>query len=250
MIGFSFSGRRGVRLSTAIALFALAVSASPASSATFDHAIFSRLLGRSVSAGRINYGYFSSQPYFDVYLATLAAARPQTLTTNERLAFWINAYNALTIRNVIDHPGIRRVTEVTGFFDKKKFSVAGRSLTLNDIENTIIRPQFKEPLIHFGLVCAAVNCPPILPRAYVGRTVRKDLAENARAYLASSYNRYDARTGTLHLSKIFDWYKEDFGGEAGIRKFVAKYGTAEMKKNVTASTPIAYLEYDWALNSR
>jgi hypothetical protein len=217
---------------------------------TFDHSVFNRLLGRSVANGRVYYSYFAGQPLFALYLNSLAAATPDRLSKDDRLAFWINAYNALTIKNVLDNPGMRRVTEITGFFDNKKFVVAGRALTLNDIENKIIRPQFKEPLVHFGLVCAAVNCPPLLSHAYAGKSVRKELADNARAYLASSYNRYDAASKTLYLSKIFEWYREDFGGDAGVRRFVRKYGTPQMQSSVTATTPIVSLNYDWALNSR
>ena len=251
MIGFSFvRTRRFSSVSIALAMAALSATGLSAKGYTFDHSTFGRLLGRSVSGGRVNYAYFQTQPLFDLYLASLATATPDRLATDDRLAFWINAYNALTIRNVLDNRGMRRATDVAGFFDKKKFTVAGRSLTLNDIENTIIRPQFKEPLIHFGLVCAAVNCPPLLSHAYSGKTVRKELADNARAYLASSYNRFDSRTRTLHLSKIFEWYKGDFGGDAGIRTFVRKYGTTEMQNSVTATTPIVSLEYDWSLNSR
>ncbi len=128
--------------------------------------------------------------------------------------------------------------------------MAGEMLTLDDIQNRIIRRQFKEPLIHFGLVCAAVNCPPLLPRAYSGKTVRADLAANARAYLASGYNRFDARSGVLSLSKIFEWYAEDFGGDAGIKRFVRQYGTPAMKSGVKASTRVVFLEYDWTLNRR
>lgn len=220
--------------------------------ATYDHSKFDRLLTTAVANGRVDYGKFKDNADFKAYLTGLEGASPSSLGTDEALAFWVNAYNALVIKNVLDNPGMRRPTDVAGFFDKKKFKVAGKMYTLNDIENNVIRKQFKEPLIHFGLVCAARSCPPLLKNAYNGANVRSKLAQNASAYLASQYNRYDAKTNTLTLSKIFEWYKEDFGGDAGLRTFVKKYGTKQMKDGLAASpnATIKYMEYDWTINSR
>ena len=219
---------------------------------TFDHSKFHRILASSVASGRVDYAKFRGNADFNAYLSSIENARVTSLPADEQLAFWINAYNALVIRNVLDNPGMKRPTDVKGFFDGKKFKAAGRMVTLNDIENKIIRPQFKEPLIHFGLVCAARSCPPLLPKAYTGATVRRLLADNARAYLASQYNGYDRAKNTLTLSKIFEWYKEDFGGDAGIRRFAKEYGTREMKEGLAAApnAKLAFMEYDWTINSR
>jgi hypothetical protein len=216
----------------------------------FDHAKFDALLSSAVSGGRVDYGKFRGNTNFAAYLASLESASVASLSTDEQLAFWMNAYNALVIRNVLDNPGMRRPTDVKGFFDGRKFRVAGKSLTLNDIENSMIRAKFNEPLIHFGLVCAARSCPPLGNRAFTGRTVRAQLARNAAAYLASPYNRFDASRNRLEMSKIFEWYKGDFGGDAGIREFVKKYGTAQMKSGVSSSTAVGFMEYDWTLNAR
>ena len=219
---------------------------------TFDHSKFNTLLGQSVSGGKVDYGKFKGNAEFAAYIATLQSATPSALSSNEQLAFWVNAYNAMTIKNVLDNPGMRKPTDVKGFFDAKKFNVAGRQLTLNQIENDIIWKQFKEPLIHFGLVCAARSCPPIINKAYTGKNVKSLLASNAKTYLAGKQNRYDAATNTLSLSKIFEWYRADFGGESGLKEFVKKYGTAEMKSGLTANpnVKIVSLEYDWTLNSK
>ena len=227
-------------------------SVAVANGATFDHSKFNTLLGQAVSGGKVDYGKFKGNPEFTAYLAALQSANLSSLSGNEELAIWINAYNACTIKNVLDNPGMRKPTDVKGFFDAKKFNVAGRSLTLNQIENDVVRKKFKEPLIHFGLVCAARSCPPIINKAYSGKNVQSLLASNAKAYLASKQNRYDAATNTLSLSKIFEWYRVDFGGESGLKEFVKKYGTAEMKAGLTANpnVKIASLEYDWTLNSK
>ncbi len=218
----------------------------------FDHSAFDRLLAQAVVNGRVDYAAFRTSREFAAYLVALERAAPATLPAAGQLAFWINAYNSLTIRNVLDNPGIKQPTDIKGFFDIRKFKVAGQQLSLNDIENTIIRARFKDPLIHFGLVCAARSCPPLLPRAYTGSTVYTLLAQNATAYLASQYNRYDIKDNVLRLSKIFEWYAADFNGEAGTRDFVRKYGTVQMKQALAASpaVTVAFLEYDWTLNAR
>jgi hypothetical protein len=231
---------------------AASAPAAKAKQAAFDHSRFNAILATAVSGGRVDYAKFKNNASFNAYLASLGTASVASLPGDEQLAFWINAYNAFVIKNVLDNPGMRRPTDVTAFFDVKKFKAAGRTLSLNDIENTIIRKQFRTPLIHFGLVCAARSCPPLLPSAYSGATVRAQLARNASAYLASQYNRYDASTQTLSLSKILDWYKDDFGGEAGIKTFVKQYGTAAMKQALAAgpNVRVGYMEYDWTLNAK
>jgi hypothetical protein len=216
----------------------------------FDHAKFGALLATAVANGRVDYARFKNNADFTAYLASLENAQIAAMPANDQLAFWINAYNACVIKNVLDNPGMRKPVDVKGFFDARKFKVAGKQLTLNDIENNMVRAKFKEPLIHFGLVCAALNCPPLLAKVYTGKDVRAQLARNATAYLASRYNRYDSRTGTIMLSKIFDWYKADFGGDSGLKEFLKKYGTAEMKTALAGNVKIGYLEYDWTLNSK
>jgi hypothetical protein len=216
-----------------------------------DHALFDRLLSRAVSNGRVNYGIFRNNAEFNTYLSQLANADVRTMSTNEQLAFWINAYNALVIKNVLDNPGIKRPLDAPGFFDKTKFNVGGQTLTLNQIENDIVRPKYNEPLIHFGLVCAALSCPPLLKSVYTAGNVRRKLADNARAYLASEYNRYEASTNALQLSQIFEWYKSDFGGnDKGLKAFAKKYGPPAMQQGIDGSTIVLFIEYDWTLNSR
>ncbi len=229
----------------------VAVSCGTAMGATFDHSNFNSLLATAVSNGRVNYSAFRNNASFGAYLTSLEGAKVAGLTRDEQLAFWINAYNACVIKNVLDHPGMKKPTDITGFFDATKFRVAGRLVTLNNIENDIIRPTFKEPLIHFGLVCAARSCPPLVNKAYTGTNVRQTLRQNATRYLASNSNRFDVGTKTLWLSKIFEWYAGDFGGTTGTMKFVGQYGTAQMKSAIAGGgVNVKYLEYDWTLNGR
>ncbi|HVZ40025.1 MAG TPA: DUF547 domain-containing protein [Candidatus Kapabacteria bacterium] len=243
---------RPILVMLALTVGLVAPAAAKDAAATFDHSKFDHLLSTAVANGRVDYSKFRNNDDFAAYLKSLETASIASLSSNEQLAFWLNAYNALVIRNVLDNPGMKKPTDVKGFFDAKKFKVAGKMLTLNEIENTMIRAKFKEPLIHFGLVCAARSCPPIKSHAFAGKTVRAQLAANASAYLASSQNRFDEKTNTLSLSKIFDWYRGDFGGDNGLKEFAKKYGTAAMKKGLATpdAVKIAFQEYDWTLNSR
>lgn len=214
---------------------------------------FDALLGKYVRNGRVNYSGFGSDGAFTRFVSSLEGADPSTMSKDEALAFWINAYNALVIRNVLDHPGTKNPLDVKGFFDAITFNVAGRTLTLNDIENKVIRPTYQEPLIHFGLVCAAVSCPPLIPTAYTGANVRSTLRANAEKYLADTkQNRFDAATGTLYVSKIFEWYIADFGNsQDGIVEFVRTYGPADMvsKLGAAGNVKVKYNEYDWTINA-
>ncbi|MGE3801870.1 MAG: DUF547 domain-containing protein [Candidatus Kapaibacterium sp.] len=220
----------------------------------YNPATFDQLLSSNVANGRVDYSAFKKSEAFASFLESLASADPSSMSTDGQLAFWINAYNAMVIKNVNDNPGIKQPLDVAGFFEKKTFTVAGKSLTLNDIENNIVRPTFKEPLIHFGLVCAALSCPPLIPKAYTAENVRSLLAENARKYLADTkQNKWDAKTKTLSLSKIFEWYKVDFGdNDAGLIAFAKQYGPESMKSGLEAAgnAKVKFLEYDWTLNKK
>lgn len=215
---------------------------------------FGTLLRAHVSAGRVDYASFKRDPAFKDHIASLEGADPGSMGTNEALAFWVNAYNALVIHNVNSNPGMKRPTDVGGFFDRKRFKVAGRSLTLNEIENEVVRPTFREPLIHFGLVCAAKSCPPLVPTLYTAGNVRSLLRKNTVAYLGDrTQNRFVEESNTLELSKIFDWYREDFGGnDAGIIAFVKEHAPSSMKEQLegAGSITLAFREYDWTLNGR
>ncbi|MDB5036217.1 MAG: hypothetical protein JWQ98_3458 [Chlorobi bacterium] len=233
-----------------VILTAFHAAGAMAQTGAIDHSAFGRVLASAAANGRVDYARFRGNADFAAYQASIGNASLRGASADEQMAFWLNAYNASVIRNVIDNPGMRRPIDVKGFFDARTFRIAGSTLTLNDMENRMLRERFREPLIHFGLVCAARSCPPLQPRTFDARTVRAQLARNATAYLASAYNRFDAATNTLTLSKIFDWYKGDFGGDAGIREFVKKYGTPAMRQRISSSTTIAFMEYDWTLNSK
>ena len=228
---------------------------------TFDHGAFDRLLRAHVAAGRVDYDAFARAPEFRAYLSALAAARPETLSRDEQLAYWINAYNAYTIhlvnaagerrsiRNVLKVPG---VPAGAGPWKLKVVRAGGRTLTLDEVEHEIVRKRFQEPRIHFALVCAARSCPPLRPEAYTGARLGAQLEDQARRFIGASpaLNRVDVKAGTVHLSPLFTWYREDFGPDLG--KFLARYVSDPAARALLESGryEMVETEYDWGLNIR
>jgi hypothetical protein len=173
---------------------------------------------------------------------------------NTRLAFWINAYNITVIKSVIHHGMPRRVTDVRGFFSDEKHEVAGRSHTLDEIENSVIRP-FGDARIHAALVCAALSCPELQAWAFTGDSLDSQLIHASRVYLTDrSRNIVDFAENSAQLSKVFDWYGGDFVTEYGsVMAFVRKYGPnnesrASARSDDMDSIEPRYLNYDWSLN--
>ncbi|MAT40320.1 MAG: hypothetical protein CL946_12030 [Ectothiorhodospiraceae bacterium] len=240
------------RVTTALIIIGITFAAS-AFSQGFDHSTFDGLLKRYVDRdGMVNYPGFAKSESFKEYVAAIGKADTKKFSDNEMLAFYINAYNALVIKNVIDHMPLDSPMDVDGFFKKKKFSIAGEKMTLDKLEYDHIIP-LGGALIHFGVVCAAQSCPKLIRKAYTPGTVYRQLEENARTFLRDpSKNKLDKAANTLKLSEIFKWFSDDFEKKFGsVRAVAEKYmsdsDAAYIKKNKPS---IDYLRYDWSLNSQ
>jgi len=210
-----------------------------------SHAAFSDLLKRYVSAaGNVNYkGLKSEQDALSNYISVLANNAPaSSWTRNEKLAYWINAYNAVTLNLILENYPIESITSLDKGkpWDKKAVTLGGKAYSLNEIENEIIRPQFDEPRIHFAVNCAAASCPPLRNEAFVASKLEAQLEEQTRSFLrAESYNALSGKT--LRASKIFDWYGEDFGD---LKAFIGNY------INLPSDVTIEFTDYDWSLNKQ
>lgn len=226
------------------------------------HAPWTALLRDHVEFGLVDYDAFAEAPQFQKYLQSLATARLEPMSRDDRLAFWINVYNAYTIELINKHRergSIRNINMFLGLVKGKGpwkeeiVRAAGRALTLDDVEHKIIRVDFKEPRIHAALVCAAISCPPLRSEAYLGSTLDAQLQEQTRTFLRDrqTENRLDLGNSVIHLSPIFDWYRDDFGTtDAAILKFVAQYfdGAAERNAFAASRLRIKFTDYDWSLN--
>lgn len=187
-----------------------------------------------------------------------------SLTRQEQLALWINLYNAFMVATILERYPIDSIRPVIWgipnwvaflrLFQRRMHRFSRQIYSLSDIENSILRGQLQEPRIHFALVCASIGCPLLRAEAYRSGDVEQQLTDDAKRFINNPDKvRYNAPTGTLYCSKIFKWYRQDFLKVAGsvpeyIRTYLRSDTLAEHR--LTASTSIAYLDYDWHLNQR
>ncbi len=242
-----------------------ALLATTLAAGAFDHSLFDTLLRRHVASGMVDYEAFAGAPEFGRYLASLDRADTAALEPEERLAFWINAYNAYTIQLINRHgerESIRKINRTAGLFAghgpwrEKLVKVGGQTYHLDNVEHDIIRKQFKEPRIHFALVCAAMGCPPLRSEAYTGARVFEQLDDQARTFLLHSpgKNRLDAARRTLYASPIIaTYYREDFGAnDAAIARYLSRFWPAGPERALLESGAVRLVptDYDWTLNSQ
>ena len=218
------------------------------------HALFDNALRRHVKDGLVNYEAIAKDKDFQAFLSWLDEVDVSSFKSrNDEMAFWINAYNALAIKGVVDNYPLEKVIDVAGFFNEQKHPVAGRNLTLDQLEKGTIFKRFSEPRLHFVLVCAAISCPNLPAEAYTGETLAQRIDEVTRSFLNNlDQNRLDKKTKTFYLSRIFDWYRRDFvQDDTDLLDFVTPYLDEEKQAFLSENdVTIAYLDYDWTLNIR
>ena len=231
------------------------------SAGTFDHSKFDQALKKYVDdKGLVDYNSIAEDSGFSEYVQSLQTARVEEFSRDGQLAFWINGYNAVTIDKVIKKKPKKSVRETfipgvwtaTKFFTSREHIVAGKRLSQDDIEHEILRKQFKDPRIHFAIICASMGCPPLPRLAYTEGNVQTRLEEETRKYLNSPRGtRIDRAENTLHVSKLFDWFATDFIQKSGSTlAFMQPYLHEEVRIFLERDPVISYLEYNWALNAQ
>jgi hypothetical protein len=185
----------------------------------------------------------------DAWIAYVAVADTNAMSRDERLAFYINAYNALVVRDVITLWPVTSVLEETGFFDVRSHRIAGETLTLNQLENDRIRTM-GEARIHFLVNCASVGCPRLIAELVTSANLESLLAAQTREFV-SQHSILRRESATVEISQIFEWFAGDFDSSGGVRAFVASQLDAESAAFVLdPSTSIAFTPYNWAVNAR
>ncbi|MBT8387674.1 MAG: DUF547 domain-containing protein [Ignavibacteria bacterium] len=230
------------------------------------HQLFTKILSDYVINGLVNYKDLKVDIRLQEYLNQLANADPQKIESEkEQLAFWINAYNAYTLKIICDaypiesineiHSGGRIISHIFGStaWDKDIANVNNTKLTLNNIEHEIIRKNFNEPRIHFALVCASISCPKLRNEAFEGHKLDKQLEEQAITFFNDeTKNRFDIKNKVVYLSKILNWYDDDFGeNDEQILLYIGNFlsrNKTEQLKNYLYDFEIEYMDYDWGLN--
>jgi hypothetical protein len=259
-----------------------AVPADPGDQ-TFTYAYYATVLRSYVNnQGMVDYkAMLAHRQKLDAFASALGKVEPNAYerwSEKEQIAFWINAYNALTLEAILTHYPVKSswfesmlfpqnsIRQIPGVWDKLQFIVMGRKATLDQIEHEILRKQFNEPRIHMALVCAAMGCPPLRNEPFVGSRLDEQLDDQASRFLSNPKKfRIEVSRGQVYLSPIFKWFGEDFvrtfgtdeefldhgPAERAVLKFIGRYlGGSDREYLAKGKYEVKYLEYDWSLNEQ
>lgn len=249
----------------------------------FNHSLFDAVLQKYVSNGLVDYHSLkNNKTDLDTYLTQLEKVNPsdfENWSREEKMAFWINAYNALTIEGILRNYPIQygglfarmrfpksSIRQIKGFWDTVFIKVMGKDITLNDIEHKILRPEFKDPRVHFVLVCASAGCPTLENRAFFADDLDRRLDRAATNFVHNPEKvRLDKEKKRFYISSIFDWYKGDFQPKEnaavrlkgypkklfGVVDFLLKNLSPDQQQFILVNKPkIEFLDYSWALNEK
>lgn len=223
-----------------------------------SHDIWNQLLKKYVSAdGKVNYkGFIKDQAALDQYLNLLSTHPPdeQKWSQNEQKAYWINAYNAFTVKLITKYYPVKSIKDIGSSiqipfvntpWDIKFFKIGADKMDLNNIEHGKLRRKFHDPRVHFAIVCASKSCPILRNEAYEPGRLDQQLDDQGRRFLADHF-RNKVTPDQLQLSKIFSWYHGDFTRNGSFIDFINKYAPVKVKEDAS----ISYMDYNWALNEQ
>ncbi len=237
-----------------LSFFSCSVKDFSSNSAPISHDIWDGLLKKHVTEeGWVNYkGFIEDKEAFYNYLNLLNGNHPNKSNwpKEERLAYWINAYNAYTVQLIVENYPTASIKDikkgipfVNSVWDIKFIKIEERTYDLNQLEHGLLRKKFDEPRIHFAINCASYSCPVLRGEAYVASKIETQLAEQARLFLADERrNRITAEKA--QLSKIFSWFGKDFTKKTSKIEYINQYSPVK----INADAEISYLDYDWNLN--
>lgn len=252
----------------------------------FDHrhTLLDQLLKTYVSDGLVDYQSLQdNEQELAAYEQVLGDVSPEAFdgwTQPQQLAFWINAYNAFTLRAIIDNYPIERgsfkglfspsnsILQIPGVWKDLEWRAAGRDITLDAIEHEVLRVEFNEPRIHFAIVCASISCPDLRPEAFMAESIDSQLAEQLQVFINNPDKgvAIDREDEEVSISKIFDWFGEDFAvadndeslftdrsnKRAGVLRYlVRQFPPGETRDYLLSDDfDVDYLDYDWNLNDQ
>jgi len=224
------------------------------------HADWDVVLMKYVHAGKVDYNKILRTPAdlkrLNDYLITLGNTEVKLLSRDERLAFWINAYNAFTVKMILNHYPLKSIKDIKDPWKQKLWYVSSEKLSLDDIEHIKLRKELKEPRIHFAIVCASIGCPALYPEAFEKENIEELLSRVTRLFFTEPRNFHletSEKITTIHLNGIFKWFGNDFGkDDKQMVAFIQPYLQKKDRDIISASDTIKikYLYYDWSLNDK
>jgi len=207
---------------------------------------------------RVSYTKLSTQSKqkLNQYIGSLTKVKVRKLSKQEQLAYWINLYNALTIKVVIDHYPVQTIRDISispnwfsvGPWGKKLVQIEGQEMSLDDIEHCVLRPIWSDPRIHYAINCAAVGCPALATEAFVADNLERLLNQGAFEYI-NHPRGVTVSTNGLLVSSLYEWFIDDFGGsEEAVLEHLSTYAKPWLKQQIESISKIDRYRYDWALN--
>ncbi len=224
------------------------------SNETVDHSMYGEFLKKYVKDGIVDYkGLKNNERRLDFYLDILEKTDTNMLSRNDQFSFYINVYNAWTLKLILGgYPGLKSIKDLGGVFKspwkKSICRLDGDVFSLDHIEHMILRPRYKDPRVHFSINCASKGCPPLRSEPFSGISLDGKLEESAVGFINNSSYNY-LKGDTLYVSKIFEWFGGDFNND--IIGYVKKYAKGDLKKALDKKEnkiKVKYLDYDWSLN--
>lgn len=220
---------------------------------TFDHSVYGKILKEHVSGGTVDYKSLAEgQVELDKYIGSLAKAQPATFKSDEeRLAFWINAYNACVLKGIVSSWPLKDVEEAPGFFSLDAYRVAGGTYTLHQIYNTVLRKEFKDPRVNFALCRGTLWSPQLRNEVYAAEKLDKQLEDAAKKFIRDPrYVRIEKDQRLIYVSSLFKYVREDFAGRGEqlldyIKKYLPSSDKEYLDENVSA---IVFIPLDWNVN--
>jgi hypothetical protein len=236
---------------------------APSSTINVDHSSWTRFLAQYISEGKpgevstVSYGKVTAADRQSLgdYIGSLERVRVSLLNRDEQFAYWVNLYNAGTVRLILDRYPVKSIRDIklgglfpSGPWDAKLLTVEGEPLSLNDIEHRILRPIWKDPRIHYVVNCASYSCPNLQATAFTAENSGTLLDRSARSYINAARG-VDFSSGTLVLSSIYSWYADDFGsGQADLLAHLRRYAEPALADRLAGFRGKISYGYDWSLN--
>ncbi len=220
-----------------------------------DHSSWTSLLQKHVRTnGLVDYkGFISDSQKLNAYTELLSANPPaSSWSESDQIAYWINAYNAFTVKLIVDNYPVESIKDLNptisiptlrSVWTKEWFQIGGEDFSLDRIEHKILRKEFDEPRIHFAVNCASISCPVLRAEAFTGEKLDTQLTEQTRIFLEDE-TRNNISTSSVEVSKIFSWFGGDFKKNQTLIQFLNKYSTTEIEEDAKVS----FMTYDWNLN--